>query len=273
MAFINNEIPSWAINWVNKVFTLANPIYQMDDVFVDWAVYFAFTVTDTYEITLVDAPTVSIVVDYYDTPPTNPTSWKLLVSDMLTIFKRSKNSSLVDVTDEVFLDFANDLNIDYYDLYVDANPWDYITATSYSVTSSNFSTALPTDLQEISGVYEVDSNWLQTVEVPPIHITWNNWYYTEWGNIIVRWLPNKTIEVRYFEEPLWLSVISEATLIDNKRRNYPIVRNLLDLLYQWWINNNSWEVKASEKYIQDIWKLILNTTKDSTNPDLNYNIY
>lgn len=61
-----NEIPSGAINWVNKIYTTANNIWTVVDLMVDWAEYYDFTSTWT-TLTLVDAPTLSIRIDYYDT--------------------------------------------------------------------------------------------------------------------------------------------------------------------------------------------------------------
>jgi len=274
MAFISKEIPVWAIDWVNKIYTFANPISQLDDVWVDWAIYPNVTVTWTYTILLVDGPTLSILVDYYDTPATNPPTWKFLVSELRTLWERyQQNNDIWEVTDANFIDFANDLNLDYYDKYVEINPWDFTLSTTFTTTSSDYTNALPTDIQNIESVYTVDDNWLQQELLNSIHLTWRYWYYYENWNIVVRWFPNKTIEVRYFDEPITLSTTTEATLIDNKARNNPIVRNLISMLYQWWANNNSLEVRESQKYQQDLSKLVLKTSKDSTNPDLSYDIY
>jgi len=274
MAFIPNEVPTWAIDWINKIYTFSKPIFQFDDLWVDWAIYINFTVTWTYTILLVDAPTLSIFWDYYDTPETNPPSGKFLVSELRTLWERyQQNNDFTDVSDDNFIDFANDLNLDYYDKYVEINPWDYILSTSITTDSTNYSTALPTDIQNIEWVYTVDSNWIQQEQLSSIHLTWDYWYYYEDWNIIVRGFPGQTIEVRYFDEPITLSTTTEATLIDNKARNNPIVRNLISMLYHWWANNNSLEVRESQKYLQDIAKLVLKTAKDSTNPDLNYDIY
>jgi len=274
MAFISKEVPAWAIDWVNKIYTFTNPISQLDDVWVDWAIYTNVTVTWTYTILLVDAPTISIVVDYYDTPATNPPTGKFLVSELRTLWERyQQNNDFPDISDANFIDFANDLNLDYYDKYIEINPWDYILSTTFTTTDSNYTSALPTDIQNIESVYTVNSNWIQQEQLSSIHLTWSYWYYYEDWNIIVRWFPNKTIEVRYFIEPITLSTTTEATLIDNKARNNPIVRNLISMLYQWWANNNSLEVRESQKYQQDISKLVLKTAKDSTNPDLNYDVY
>jgi len=66
MASIRKETPTWTINWVNKVFTLLNTPDFIDDIFFDWAIYTTFTIVGKI-LTLVDAPTVSLFVDYEST--------------------------------------------------------------------------------------------------------------------------------------------------------------------------------------------------------------
>jgi len=65
--YVSNETPSWAVNWSNMVFTSLNPISKIDEIYVDWAIYLNYTLewADVSKITLSDAPTVSIYLDYY----------------------------------------------------------------------------------------------------------------------------------------------------------------------------------------------------------------
>ncbi len=63
MSSIKKEIPTGAIDGVNKVFLLANAPSQVDDVFMDGAIYVSFTVVGNV-LTLSDAPTLSLYVDY-----------------------------------------------------------------------------------------------------------------------------------------------------------------------------------------------------------------
>lgn len=67
MASVRKETPTWTIDWVNKVFTLLNTPEFIDDIFFDWAIYTTFTLVGKV-ITLVDAPTVSLFVDYESVP-------------------------------------------------------------------------------------------------------------------------------------------------------------------------------------------------------------
>lgn len=70
--FINDEIPSWSIDWINKVFVLLNDVDYITSIVFDWADYVNYTVTGKI-ITLSDAPTISITVDYYTTTINTPT--------------------------------------------------------------------------------------------------------------------------------------------------------------------------------------------------------
>jgi len=66
MAVIRKEVPTWAIDWVNKTFILLNTPEYIDDIFFDGAIYTTFTLVWKI-VTLVDAPTVSLFVDYQST--------------------------------------------------------------------------------------------------------------------------------------------------------------------------------------------------------------
>ena len=60
---IANEIPSWIIDSINKTYTLAYSAIQITDVIMDGVEYFDFTSTAS-TLTLADAPTLSLRVDY-----------------------------------------------------------------------------------------------------------------------------------------------------------------------------------------------------------------
>lgn len=60
---ISNEIPVWVIDWANTVFTTAFGILQAVSVSVDGAEYYSFTTSWT-TLTLTDAPTLSLYIDY-----------------------------------------------------------------------------------------------------------------------------------------------------------------------------------------------------------------
>lgn len=104
MATYNYQVPTWTIDWVNKIFTLLNSpdTTQMLNVWMDWAIYTAFTIVWT-TLTLTDAPEYSLLISY-STTDANPTTtstdtlWDIIteVWDLLwqtsnsTIFSRPK---------------------------------------------------------------------------------------------------------------------------------------------------------------------------------------
>lgn len=64
MAFINDEVPTGLINSSNKVFTLLNTPSQMVSVEMDGANYVNYVLVGNI-LTLTDAPTTSVYVDYF----------------------------------------------------------------------------------------------------------------------------------------------------------------------------------------------------------------
>ena len=60
---VSNEVPSWAIDWSNKTFTTVNGMLSVVSLSIDGAEYYSYTFSWS-TLTLTDAPTVSIRVDY-----------------------------------------------------------------------------------------------------------------------------------------------------------------------------------------------------------------
>ena len=63
MSDVTREVPSGAINWVNKTFVLLNSPSSIDEVWMDGANYLDYVIAWNI-LTLTDAPTLSITVDY-----------------------------------------------------------------------------------------------------------------------------------------------------------------------------------------------------------------
>lgn len=85
MQYIYNEIPSWAIDWVNKVFTTINAISKIEEVFIWWVAY-RDLIFSLNTITLNDAPPVgaSISVDYFIGDLETPIEeWNTLLWDII----------------------------------------------------------------------------------------------------------------------------------------------------------------------------------------------
>lgn len=64
--YVANETPTGTINGSNTSFTVANACAKMINVVLDGLEYFNFTITaGTTTLTLTDAPTTSLTVDYF----------------------------------------------------------------------------------------------------------------------------------------------------------------------------------------------------------------
>lgn len=81
MANISKESPTWVIDGSNKVYTLLNTPDYILDIYVDWAIYTSFTLSWN-QITLTDAPTLSIFVDYETASTTVQTSTNVSWGDV-----------------------------------------------------------------------------------------------------------------------------------------------------------------------------------------------
>lgn len=64
MTYIIKEIPFGLIDWNNRIFSFSEKIKQLDDLWLDWAIYTDFIV-DWKDIILSHAPKLSIYWDYY----------------------------------------------------------------------------------------------------------------------------------------------------------------------------------------------------------------
>lgn len=87
MNFIAQEQAMGVINGINTIFTLSNQIFQIDQVVVDGLPYLGSIVPNNNQITLGDAPLVSVYVWYYVAPvapgpPPPPPPGSYFTSDM-----------------------------------------------------------------------------------------------------------------------------------------------------------------------------------------------
>ncbi len=107
MWFIAKEIPVWVIDWVNKTFLLNDTPSIISWLWMDWVIYLAFSYTWNI-LTLTDAPTENIFIDYYTTSSSisitsTKTLWNILtkVWDLLWQTSNSTNFSKSKVTEEI----------------------------------------------------------------------------------------------------------------------------------------------------------------------------
>lgn len=162
MAFIPKEIPSGAINGSNTVFTLSQPVYQIYSVYVNGLTYFGSIGLVGQTITLGDAPTVSIYVDYFDTEPvvpyvpTNPGNL-VQVQDVYDKFANFKGD-VFDVPEELFVDWVAEVVDDIVPDIKEIDPSRFIVTQPYSVVYASQKIPLPVNFLDIkptkAGIYK-----------------------------------------------------------------------------------------------------------------------
>lgn len=195
----------------------------------------------------------------------------LTVQQIRTIFTRFKNDNLPRVSDDLFIDFLNDLQLDVREYLKDINPEEFIWTQNITPWSSLQITALNADFWNIlwqnSWLYKLDSNWVITWDPITENKVWSisEWFYISWNNVIIKWYENSTLQLRYYTEMTDLLVITDNTIFPDDRRYYPSLRNMLNMLYNWWLNDDYQEQRSSVKYIQDMTNLSMYLKKQETN--------
>jgi len=161
MAQITNEIPSGTIDSVNTVFTTANPIAMIVDIIIDGVEYFDYTVVyGSNTITLDDAPTASIRVDYYDTA-SYVTATGMSAGDLRIDFNRIlKDTS--GVSADLFNLWLNAISNYIYRVISNQEPERFIVDETYTVTTNTDDYALPSGFWSINrkdtGIFKLDTN-------------------------------------------------------------------------------------------------------------------
>lgn len=177
-------------------------------------------------------------------------------SQIRIIFERYKNDTLPRVSNDLFLDFLNDLTLDVREYLKDINSEDYISSQNITPSSSFQTTALDATFWNIlwqnTWVYKLDSNSRITDQIEQVR-PWSNdlWFYISWSNIIIKGYENTALQVRYSTKMTDLTLLSDTTIFPDERRYYPSIRNMLDMLYNGWLNDDYKEQRASVKYDQD----------------------
>ena len=192
---------------------------------------------------------------------------KITASKCRTLFTRFINDSLPRVSDSLFFDFLNDINIDIYTYWQGINPYDLTSTQNYTLVSWTTSYTLPVDFQSINGrwlwLFKLSDTWVlweQYIETNP----WSsaNWFYI-WTSIQVTWSLSWSAQLRYFPVLTIIDDNTDMLIIDDDARFYSPLRNLINMLYQGWKNNNYEEIRSWNKYLQDIKNLWLSLRKSS----------
>jgi len=186
------------------------------------------------------------------------------------IFTRFKNDDLPRVSNDLFVDFLNDMQLDIREYLKTINGEEFIQTQNITPTSSYQQTALNSNFGNVlwqnTGLYKLDSNSRITTQVEEIN-PWSTdqWFYISWSNVIISWYEWTTMQLRYYIKMTDLTAITDTTIFDDDRRYYTSIRNMLNMLYNWWLNDDYQEQRSSVKYVQDMSNLAQYLRKQEVN--------
>lgn len=169
MAYISNEVPTGAINGVNKTYTTAQTLYQAILITVDGPIYTGGVTFTGNTFTLADAPTTSITISYYTTAISGSLSGTLLVSDVKTVFTRFKKD-LTDVSNSTFIDWCDWINKFAYRHLLGVDAERFIEESTITSTVGQEWAYLPNDFRDIQrfgcGLYDYTNSLRSPVTYP-----------------------------------------------------------------------------------------------------------
>ena len=264
MSEIRKEVPTGTIDGVNKIFILSNTPEFIDDIFLDGAIYTSFSLIWN-QLTLTDAPTLSLFVDYQTAITTVQTdtevTWgnvKTEIWDNLWQTANSTNFSSSRLNTEM-----NSLVWDIYrgrvinvltrKEYRAWSLWFINGATRFRyIPSVKLTVALTLwDTEASMETANLDNSW-------QVLIWWDIIFYTSKTATQIEWITGQTINHLITDVVLplykmpdemdkanWLEFVIKNT--DNKRLPLPLDNT--DTFFRYYQLLRVW----NDKYIKAIW--------------------
>jgi hypothetical protein len=267
MAFIFQENLDSQVNGSQTVFTLTNNISLITDVIFDGGPYIGTTtVTGFKQITLGDAPTVSLRVSYYTSAPTG-TSDLILVSDAIARFQLYRNDALGEISNDLYFAWLSELNYFMYDYLIKSDPSRYINEVPLTITEGTAAYSLPSDFSDNGlsvrgcGIFKNDATTNAVTSARIIESGEGSiyeGYYLQLGAFVITPEPYTTsnVTMRYIPKILPITALSESLYIDIKYME--LVMNYLDKSYSQWNNDADRENAADLRFQRNLSRLLSN---------------
>lgn len=259
--FVPKEDLTSQVTGTAVTFTLTNPIYQIDDVFVDGVVYTG-TISYTsggYTFTLGDAPQHTLFVDYYYGSAPTPGSL-LVLSDVRASFLAYKKD-LSDISDDLFIQWCNTINNFAYRYLMGVCPDRFIKSgtVSYVVGTDNY--ALPTDFRDIMqygcGLYLMNSDGTVGKRLPITNYgsTTAGYYINRNRLYITGYNSNQTFTLRYIPMLTDFQQMTDTfvTVIPSEFIKYII--DALDVQYAQYDEDLNYEPIADQRFVRSLEEL------------------
>jgi len=266
MAFKFQENLDSQVNGTETVFTLPDNISLITAVTFDGVAYIGtVTVTGAKEITLADAPNVSLRVSYYTSAPTG-TSNLILVSDAIARLQRAYNDNLGEISNELFFDWFSDLNYMIYRVLYKNDPTAYINTVPFSITDGTAAYSLPSDFKDMKvrgcGIFKDDATTGATTSKRLIQSGVGSkdlGYYLNLNTFVVTPEPDtaSTVTMRYIPKVLPITATTDYLYLDIEHFNAVI--NYLDKRYGQWNLDSIKEMSADARFTRDLQEILSDT--------------
>lgn len=285
MAYISKEIPVGVINGANVTFTTAQNIASIDNVWVDGGIYLGTYNSTANVLTLGDAPTVSLYIDYYSTPPAPPDpvdvpGYISVEQAYNALLRRLKDLS--DVPDETFIEWCDFINRFIYRAELGTDPsrfiqestlavvagqsayplLDYVTDSNFRSASEwgtglfqiNVQTGLPTDQPLVitnpgsstQGYYIQGDGETATINITP--------QPQQSINYMLRYMPTQE-KLEFFGDYFTLdTTLQTARTISDEYLLYVV--NALAVQYQIWDEQEGAESYADARFVRSLNELL-----------------
>lgn len=264
---IENEVPYGNIDGSNKTFTLNYTPTEINDIYVDGAVYTDFSVQGSV-LTLGDAPTSTIIVDYFIPSGDADT---ITVEEAIERLERQKNDTLSEVSTDLYLDWLNDLNFLLYHTLQKADMERLTTERLIPITDKTIGYQLPSDFKHVKGVdlgfYKMksDSDGRLTAEkklIKQIYGSTREGYRLRGANFELTRRPGSDyfINLRYVRSINKLIATSDRMVVNFE--DYVTAIDWLEREYGTWNIDINEANNASQKFGRDFAQLFSNNTRE-----------
>ena len=267
MAYYSKEVPTGTVDGANTVFNTANSIYQIDDIFIDGAIYLGnYTVSGT-EITLSDAPVYSIYVDYYDSSPGGGAGSFTLQSLWDEFLRRKRD--LTDVPEATFIMWCRWIQRFAYNKIKNVDPERLYSETQIVASrGSNVSVGVPDGFRDSAGVdaglWELENGLPTGNKLPKTGFASSRTgYYIYKGYIRftpLQWGQTKTYSLRWMPDLYQFTALTDSWTIDGSSNGTPVLEeehlqymvDAVDVLYEQWDINPGSESYADQRFVRAV---------------------
>ena len=164
---------------------------------------------------------------------------------------------LSDVSQDVFIEWGNFANRQFYDFIVGIDPERFITTSNYTVSSAPQTSALPATFYHIqplgTGFYRIDSNGDDTEDslTRTGHGSRLQGYYISSTNVIFTGIDDGTqYKLRYIPILTTLTALTDSIVLDEIYMEALI--NDLDRLYSMWDEEAGMESLADFRFVRTL---------------------